>query len=58
MRVSDPDGCFMATNDLPDPDLAEDSRPTAFSFVTVGGHGLQPGVDPSLLTEMAYDWRE
>ena len=26
-----------------------------FSFVTVPGHGLQPGVDPAQLTELAYD---
>ena len=26
-----------------------------FSFVTVSGHGLQPGVDPARLVELAYD---
>ena len=26
-----------------------------FSFVTVSGDGLQPGVDPARLTELAYD---
>jgi len=26
-----------------------------FAFVTVSGDGLQPGVDPARLTELAYD---
>ena len=45
----------MATNDLPDPRAADDLQPAEFSFVTVSGTGLQPGVDPALLTELAYD---
>jgi len=34
---------------------SRDAPRVDFAFVTVSGDGLQPGVDPARLTELAYD---